>query len=336
MYNTHEELNEFYENCVRLKNERRTLVEHRDANIDRLKTGLTKLGCPNSFVPKDQGSFPMNTINKHPEKKYDIDEAIIFAKDNLPSNPAEARKRIEAAMVAGGGNFRQPPKALTNAVRVYYVEGHHVDLAVYRKNIDMFGNPIIEHAGIEWTKRNPVAITDWFNSAVPDKSPSKDSGASVEDGQLRRIVRWLKVFARSRSDWNMPCGLIISVLAVECYVPNQYRDDSSLYDTMQSILNRLRSNKEVENPVDLSQTLTGREKDKTRMENLENNLESALNELSILFKANCSHPQALNSWNWVFNHSFWTDASKTSSNDENAKKSGTVVITHPPKQHLNG
>ena len=335
MYNTHEELNKFYENHVRLKEGRKTLEKHRDTNLERLRTGLKKLGYPNSFVPKDQGSFPMNTINKDPEKRYDIDEAIIFEKDNLPSDPAEARKRIEAAMVAGGGNFRKPPKALTNAVRVYYVEGHHVDLAVYRKNIDMFGNPIIEHSGLEWTKRNPVAITDWFNSAVKEKSPSKDSGASVEDSQLRRIVRWLKMFARSRSGWNMPCGLIISVLAVECYVSNQYRDDSSLYDTIQSIRNRLRSNKEVDNPVDPSQTLTGREKDKTRMKNFEENLECALGELAVLFKSNCSRSDALKAWNWVFNHSFWTEESQNSSNDTNVKKNTPLIITDPPKQHSN-
>ncbi|MFT3895281.1 MAG: nucleotidyltransferase [Anaerolineales bacterium] len=266
MYNLHKELNTFYEDHVCLKNERKTLADHRDTNLERLKTGLNELDYPNSFESKNQGSYAMHTINKHPQKDYDIDVAIIFEKDDLPANPTDARKRIEDAMNKGGGDFSKPPKAKTNAVRVYYAEGHHVDLAVYRKNTNDFGNLVIQHAGPEWTNRNPVEIADWFASSVQSQSPSKEHGAKVGDGQLRRVVRWLKMFAKSRSSWDMPCGLILSVLAVECFVASQYRDDSSLYDTMKSIRNRLASNKEVQNPVHLLQSLTGREKDKLRIE----------------------------------------------------------------------
>jgi len=312
MYNMHEELNKFYEDHVRLKDEQKILAEHRDTNIDRLRAGLKELGYPSNFKPQDQGSYAMNTINKHPQKEYDIDEAIIFDKDDLPSDPADARKRIEAAMIRGGGNFIKPPKAKTNCVRVFYTDGPHVDLALYRKNTDIFGNLIIEHAGPEWTKRDPAEITNWFNSAVQANSPSKDSGASVDDGQLRRIVRWLKMFAKSRSDWNMPCGLIISVLAVECYVPNQYRDDGSLYDTMVGIRDRLTRDKEVNNPVNPLLSFTSRDKDKVRMNNLEENLRCALDELSILFDLACTYDKALQAWNSVFNHTFWTTSDTVS------------------------
>ncbi len=326
----HKELNEFYEEHVRLKDERKDLADYRDANIKRLKKGLKELDYPNCFESKDQGSYAMNTINKHPEKKYDIDTAIIFEKDDLPSDPADARKRIEEAMIKSGNNFSTPPKAKTNAVRVSYAEGHNVDLAVYRKNKDLLGNSIIEHAGPEWTTRDPMDITNWFNLAVQDNSPSKEFGANVNDMQLRRVVRWLKMFAKSRSGWNMPGGLIISVLAVECYVSNQYRDDSSLYDTMTNIRNRLMMNKEVKNPIETSQSLTSREKDKTRIENLENNLKSALEKMAALFKYGCTHAEAADVWNWVFKHSYWKEEMDKSSNESGMKKDGPVSVKTMP------
>lgn len=320
------DLNEFYEDHVRLKEERKILEEHRDVNIDRLKAGLKELGYPNSFTAEDQGSFAMNTINKHPQKEYDIDEAVIFEKDDLPSNPADARKRIEEAMIQGGGNFKKPPEAKTNCVRVSYVDGPYVDLAVYRRTTDEFGNPIIEHAGLEWTNRDPAKITDWFNEAVHAKSPSKAYGASVKDEQLRRLVRWLKMFARSRKDWDMPCGLILSVLAEDCYAPNQYRDDGSLYDTMVNILNRLVQDEEVKNPVNKDLSLTAREKDKTRIRNLKNNLECALDQLKALFDVNCTPSQAAQAWNWVFKHAFWDELAKKSSSKSSPQKDGPILV----------
>ncbi len=309
MYNLHKELNEFYENHVRLKDEREKLKEHRDKNLAALKDGLKKLDYPSGFEKKDQGSYAMNTINKHPERKYDIDVAIIFERDNLPSTPFDARKRIEKAMIEGGGNFNTPPEAKTNAVRVSYAEGHHIDLAIYRKNKSDLGESIIEHAGPERTTRDPMDITNWFISAAQTKSPQKKYGTNVDDMQLRRVVRWLKMFSKSRTSWNMPGGLIISVLAVECYQANTERDDIALYETMTSIRNRLRWNKEVGNPVINNQSLTSREKDKTRVKNLEENLDFVLEEMKDLFASN-SYSQAMQAWNWFFQHSYWNKEEK--------------------------
>ena len=324
MYDLNKELNKFYEDCVRLKDERKDLASYRDTNLERLKAGLKELGYPSGFKSKDQGSCAMYTINKHPEKKYDIDVAIIFEKDDLPSNPADARKRIESAMIKGGGNFSTPPEALTNAIRVSYAEGYHVDLALYRKNTDVFDNSIVEHAGSEWTNRDPMNITNWFISSVQDKSPSKASGATVDDKQLRRVVRWLKMFAKSRSSWNTPGGLIISALAVERYRCDYYRDDVALYETMKSIKNRLQFDKEVPNPVDNTQYLTYREKDKTRVKNLEEHLTFVLDKLDILFDAACTRAQALQAWDWVFQHSYWDDELGKSLSDSLLSKSLTV------------
>lgn len=83
--------------------------------------------------------------------------------------------------------FKTPPKVLKNCVRVYYEEGHHVDMAIYRKYTSDSGAEIQELASSAWEESNPEAITKWFNKAVIDKSPDENNGK-----QLRRIVRLLK------------------------------------------------------------------------------------------------------------------------------------------------
>lgn len=322
MYNLHEKMNTFYNNHVRLGKQRLKLAEYRDANLDRLKVGLEELDYPDCFDHVDQGSYAMFTINQDANNNYDLDEAIIFCKDDLPENALAARQRIEAAMRRGGGNFRTPPEAKTNAVRVYYQEGHHIDLAVYRKFKDAFGSEVIEHAGSEWTKRNPIEITEWFTGNVQTKSPSKDFGACVDENQMRRIVRFVKYFSKSRPDWNMPGGLIISVLVDECYLVDYERDDISLYRTMSNLFSRLQLQEDVWNPVDKTQKLTCRDRDIQRIRGFREKLGEALSSLNVLFDAGCSEKQACEAWRQVFNHSFWEV--------DNSKSSIAIVKRVPP------
>ena len=328
MYDSHKRLNQFYEEHVRLGTDGRTLLaEYRDTNLDRLRTGLEELGYARSFEHRDQGSYAMYTINQQANNDYDIDVAIIFAKNNLPSSALQTRKRIENAMLEGGGNFRQPPEAKTNAVRVYYAEGYHVDLAVYREYEDDQGVRICEHAGSDWTNRDPMEITNWFNDTVRNCSPSKDYGATVSPNQMRRVVRWLKAFARSREYWDLPGGLVISVLVTECYQANYYRDDVSLYETMVAIRDRLQVAKDVVNPVDRTQTLTGRPVDQGRITRFKEKLDSAIIHLGILHEATCTEEQALKAWNWLFQHPFWSVDGKVESLDNYGKRLAEAART---------
>lgn len=327
MFDLHKDLNDFYNDYVRLGNERAILADHRDKNLERLKKGLDNLEFASCFSHMDQGSYAMYTINKQVNKDYDLDEAIIFTRDDLPSSALDTRLRIEKAMREGGGNFSQPPQALTNAIRVYYTEGHHIDLAIYRKYENNYGEIIYEHAGSDWSTRNPADLTNWFNDIVNQLSPSKDNGASVENGQMRRVVRWIKKFAKSRENWNLPCGLVISVLVSECYRSNYNRDDISLYDTLVAIRNRLIINEEVLNPVDINQTLTNRQKDKTRVHNFREKLETAVENLQILHASTCTEEQARSAWYWFFQHEFWSTNDQARSFDEQGKSLATAALS---------
>lgn len=325
MYNMHDELNQFYEDHVRLGSERQTLAAHRDTNLDRLRAGLEKLEYPSSFDHRDQGSYAMHTINQHPQKDYDIDVAVILSKDDLPSDALSTRKRIEEAMREGGGNFNRPPEAKTNAVRVYYAEGHHVDLAIYRQYEDEMSRVICEHAGSDWTSRDPMEITNWFNDTVRESSPMREDGASVEKNQMRRVVRWLKAFAKSREHWDLPGGLIISVLAAECYRLDYHRDDICLYSTMVSIRDRLGLSENVANPVDTTQNLTDRAVDFGRVRRFRDKLGGAISRLEVLHDSDCTEDQAIKAWHWVFQHSFWNPREAALSAEERGKQLGEAA-----------
>jgi hypothetical protein len=314
MFNMHKEINEFHNRHVRLGyDEKKKLAGYRDTNLERLNLGLDKLGEEdgNEYAHPtrtcNQGSYAMHTLNQHSENDYDIDVAIIFNKADLPSTSLGARKHIEAAAQKGGGNFKRPPEARTNAVTVWYAEGYHVDLAVYREYEDESGVTIVEHAGADWVARDPMEITNWFNRLVRELSPPGDLGAAVEAGQMRRIVRLLKAFAKCRDDWNLPGGLIISVLVAECYCPDHNRGDVSLYHTMVAIYNRLFNNVSVLNPVDSSQPLTDKPKYINQVKNFRECLGDAIEKLQVLFHYDCTYEEAADAWYWVFQHDFWTD-----------------------------
>ncbi|CAG0975700.1 hypothetical protein ANRL4_01551 [Anaerolineae bacterium] len=307
MYNVYDEMYTFYDRHVRLSRDKQAeLTEYRDANIERLKNGLRKLECNPPIRTYSQGSYAMSTMVQHPNNDYDLDTAVVFTADDLPATALDARQLVLAGIVQGGGNFKQPPEARPNAVTVWYAEGHHIDLAVYRSSQDGFGNEITEHAGVDWTRRKPTEIADWFKDEVTVKSPSPDFGATVKEGQMRRIVQLLKMFARSRPSWKLPGGLLISALVAECYRSNAHFDDAALYDTMAAIRVRLQGNTEILNPVDPSQKLTYKDKYINQVVCFEEKLGQALDWLGPLSQSDCDERKAYQAWSAVFRHDYWS------------------------------
>ncbi len=315
MFDLHAKLCEFELNHVRLgTNEKNKLAGYRDVNIDRLKDGLDKIGENDKThynMPKEtcnQGSYAMNTLNQHPDNDYDIDVALVFKKDDLPTDPVAAREYIARAFCEAGGNFNKDPEARKNAVTVWYADGYHIDFAIYRSSVGTLGLEVIEHAGADgWMTRDPMETTNWFNRKVKELSPSQLLGATIEADQMRRIVRLLKAFCRSRQSWSLPGGMIISALVAERFVSDYRRDDVSLFKTMKAIRDRLLVNTDVRNPVYIDRFLTSKEKYKTQVTRLKEKLDWALSKLEVLEKSDCTQSQALEAWNSVFAHSFWGD-----------------------------
>ena len=305
----HNELNEFYDDCVRItKDERRKLDAARIACLDRLSRGIEALGEDRkqkfqtfaTFI--EQGSFAMDTLNQHPRGEVDIDVAVIFRKEDLPTTALEARRRVADALVFAGGNFVRAPEARTNAVTVWYADGSHVDLAVYREHKGR-----LEHAGPDWRRLDPTIVTDWFKAKVDALSPQYFN-PTVREHQFRRVVQLIKMFARSRRRWNLPGGMTLSALLVETYRKDRNRDDVSLYETLEATLERLQDSLVVLNPVDGSHELTGKPSRLAQMKELAMVLEEALEELAIIAEPDCSRKKALRAWGTFFNHNYWRRA----------------------------
>lgn len=319
MFKTHKHLNTFYEEHVRLGRVRSgELAKHREVCLKLLREGLYKLGekrrrrggYPVYVRDINQGSYAMRTLNQHPLKQYDIDVAVIFRKEDLPEQALKARQRVAEALRSSLNNFATKPLARTNAVTVWYTKGEHVDLAVYRESTDSGGQPILEHASSQWRRRDPDAVNEWFNQQVERLSPNAASGATVEKGQFRRIVRLVKAFARSRVSWELPGGMILSTLVAEVYQSDSHRDDIALYKTLIALQSRLRESKEVHSPIAQNESLTSKQGFAAQVSRLLEKLDFILPHLEVLKDPACLEERALTAWGWVFHHPYWREQAR--------------------------
>jgi hypothetical protein len=232
--------------------------------------------------------------------------AVIFAMFRSSGESGRGAQARCRRAVAAGGNFRKEPEARTNAVTVWYADGAHVDLAVYRERPGLLSR-VLEHAGPQWGDRDPEAVTSWFQAQVADRSPNLLG--TVRKDQLRRVVRWVKRFARSRLSWCLPGGMILTVLAVETYQRDFSRDDVALLRTLQAMKVRLASSLVVMSPID-GTSLTSKPKIEAQMKLLLEKLDRALDGLAVLEKEGCTRQEAAGAWKKFFNHEFWGGAAE--------------------------
>lgn len=315
MHDCSREFNEFYRTKVVLPEiEKNKLREKRKLNIKRLKDGLVEYNEENNTDYKIaenriQGSMAMHTVVQNDKNDYDIDVGIVFESDNLNDlGPQATRNMVANALERKTKQFAEEPEIKTGCIRVKYLEGYHVDFAIFKryKEDESQGEYSYEHAGAEWTKRDLKALDEWFTEEIKDKGDD-----------LRKVIRLSKMFCKSRDFWvNMPSGLIQTILCDEQIDIDYERLDENFYYTMKAIINRLNSRLEVEAPVDNSRILVSGNKDYKRMENWENRLSKKLIELDVLFDSDCSDNNAIEAWNIFFNHSYWGEIEKSAVSED--------------------
>ncbi len=319
MYDAHDELIFFHDNHVRVpQDEREQLRNYRNLNIQRLKDGLDELASARGTTyryprrERNQGSYATHClVQPHPdngEEDYDIDIALIFGEGDLPESALQARKRIAAAFNELDISFNDDPEPRTNAVTIWYADGYHVDFAVYREfqGSGLTSSSTIEHAGADWTERDPMALTNWLFDQIRLQSPARNE-AEVRENQLRRIIRLLKYFARSRTSWKLPGGIVLSTLAANHFVPDTSRDDAAFRKTLQQIHSRLRDTTDVANPVNSHQSLTGSDEHRSEVRRLRSKIRSALEKLTSLDSPKTDRADAMTTWGKVFNSEWWSD-----------------------------
>ncbi|MFA9394690.1 MAG: cyclic GMP-AMP synthase DncV-like nucleotidyltransferase [Halodesulfovibrio sp.] len=303
--NTHDMLFSFFNEQVRLpENKQKEMRSRRDSNRDRLVKGLEKNSDPAPTGHLIQGSYAMRTMIQREGNDYDIDDGVLFNKDDLKGSKgadkstAEARKMVREAL--NDERFNRAPEVLKRCVRVYYDAGYHIDIPVYREWQDEDSQKNVRElaASDGWRESDPKKITDWFNETVTASSPEEK-----QPYQLRRVVCLLKAWAASRNTWNLPSGLIFSVLTDKHYLSVPDRDDTVFIDILERIRFRLElGDKTAIFPVDGEDFASGRE---AKMDNLLDKIDEWLPTLSILSTKDCTTTDAAKAWKKFFNSPYF-------------------------------
>ncbi|MEQ1864440.1 MAG: cyclic GMP-AMP synthase DncV-like nucleotidyltransferase [Micropepsaceae bacterium] len=314
------------------QSERTTMRERRDANRTRLKKGLKEKGKPAPLEFKSQGSYAMKTMVQHPEKDYDIDDGVYFAKEDLVGergaemSALQTRQMVRDAL--DDGSFKTPPEVRTNCVRVHYEAGYHVDVPVYRRVAikEAFGNDTYHHelASSDWKRSDASEVTDWFEKENNTQSPDAENGR-----QLRRVTRQIKKFARSRESWTAQIlsGFGITKLVTERFRANKDREDTALYETMKAIRDRLNYDLVVKHPVTPNETIT-KGNDDACARFLREKLTEAIDALAPLFDSNCTREKALKCWDKVFATKFFSARlEKTEEANKAARIAAPAILT---------
>jgi hypothetical protein len=307
LYDCSAEIRKYHDDKVTLPTPERTKMRNRrDANRDRLKSGLKTAGKPQPYAFHSQGSYRMRTMIQVDDLDYDIDDGVYFYKDSLKDpagtdmSPQDARKMVAAALQ--DERFNDQPEACENCVRIYYEAGYHVDMPVYRVSGD--DDEVVELAsGSQWRKADARGVTDWFESENERLSP-KDDG----EGQFRRIVRVAKKFTRSRADWKerVPSGLAMTKLASEVFLADKDREDRALRQTMTDMRNRLNRDLVIKHPVVERDTITKGSAD-PKVIFLRDKLTESLKHLEILDRSDCTRAHALKAWGKFFDDDWFED-----------------------------
>ena len=322
-YDANKHLTDFHNERVFVDDESlQTARDRRDANRNRLERGLTANGDPQPEKFVQQGSYAMRTMVQSEVDTSDIDDGAVFARSSLKGpregdKTANEAKEMVCKALSVSGKFNTPPEVRKNCVRVYYNDGFHVDIPVYR-TFEEDGKTKKELASAgTWKTSAPEDITNWFNDSVTSKSPDETNGR-----QLRRIVRLLKYWSKSRSSWAMPSGFIISVLVNEAfpYQGKLNRDDQALLAVMRSIRNRLLFQEKVYRPVDPQEEITT-EQTLSRVRKMREELKGAIDELSKIDRSDCDELMALKALKSVFYTDYWDKRIKELEDDSGSGSS---------------
>lgn len=255
-----------YNGIIRLSDDKRLeLLRVRDNLRTRLKSGyqIVSKGFKHQHQIdfQSQGSFVMDTIIRPLHDDYDIDDGIYFiGKLNSTDRPSpdEFHTWVRQALDRGHDDIEKIIDKAT-CVRVQYKSGFHVDIPIYYA--DNLDSPDLADKVKGWILSHPIEFIVWFEGKI---NSGFQKGFILEaklypeferwttdmrkaDHQLRRIVRYLKSWSDLRRE-EMPCGIIMTILAANHYSPHE-RDDVSLKETLVNIQSELTKDFKCERPT---------------------------------------------------------------------------------------
>ena len=139
----------------------------------------------------------------------------------------ELEGRLLAGLLAPHGDEPSPTQeqiAKAIAARKISQLRRIVDSETKRRSAEQLGREHVQMYGVPQLSENVEFL--------------RASGDQLR--QMRRVVRLIKKFARSRDSWkaSILSGFGITKLVAECYKPHAGLDDTALYETMEAIRNK--------------------------------------------------------------------------------------------------
>lgn len=311
MFDYSERIEKFREERVRLTTAfRELLLGHRNANRDRLIARLPDQ-IPGVTIRdrsfKPQGSVAVGTVIQtcFNDEEYDIDDGLVLAKDELvdengnPLTTEQVKRRVCAALQ--DDRFLKQPEVHHNCVRVFYSETdeekHHVDFAVYRRFF-VGEEKIRELAGADdWNHSDPTQVNCWFDNLVQERNRQADGWGT----QLRHLIQLLKRFCRSRREWDLPNGMKLTMLVVECQPNYGVRIDEVFRNLLQKQDGRLAASKVIRNLAHPDKPALTRSASDQNVIDLHARIKEALDQLGKLDATDANNAAAARKvWDWIF------------------------------------
>jgi hypothetical protein len=261
-----------FNQIIRLTEERRqALMTARDDLKQRIiasfNNNKSRLPSVHELQFQTQGSFIMDTIINPISEDYDLDYGVYFIGNLSKTQRPAAQEFHNFVKLSVETNNPSVLKVMDKdtCVRAMYKEGFnylfenrsnkltkgfHVDLPMYYSTTKK--SPDLAHLKKFWPVSDPIEFIEWFEQKVKSGFRAEflyerklyslqydvwKESIRKQDAQLRRIVRYLKAWCDYRCNSNgaeMPCGIILTILAAENYSSNG-RDDISLRDTLINI-----------------------------------------------------------------------------------------------------
>lgn len=185
-----------------------------------IRAHCAELGAAICFHP--QGSFRLLTAVRR--DGLDLDDGVLFRAASFDAQPSiETLHEIifEGLYRAGVAVFARQP-----CLRVLHARGVRIDIVIYLE--DAAGRVHLAHRKNGWVPAHSSHLIAWF------ESPSNGQAAV----QLRRLIKYYKLWAVRMAPNTMPSGVALTILAktLHRYDP---RDDVALTRTMRAVLDHL-------------------------------------------------------------------------------------------------
>lgn len=230
MADLHDTFIDFNDNVIKLSGSRKKkLRTSRNSVRKDIEKYFKEKRDKHKYKPKGQGSFLMNTMILPLDGDYDVDDGVyIFGSlEDRPSVDTAHNWIVEATK----GRTSEDPMDKNTCVRVRYATDYHVDLPIYYKvkessdesTLDTTDIPKLAHKAKGWIDSDPYEFFLWFKDAAKGKP------------QLKRIVRYLKAWTDNKKSYNLPSGMVMTILVVNNFVSKEDRDDKSLLETLEGI-----------------------------------------------------------------------------------------------------